>query len=92
MTTSPSEITLQERQVVELIAAGMMRWAIADQLGLSEFAVRNIVRRLCFALDCRMYELPDVLGIHPPAVIVIEEPTEDEADETFHFRPEGNAA
>lgn len=45
-------------QVVELIAEGWARWKIAEQLGIGETRVRNIIKRLCSQYQCTMRELP----------------------------------
>lgn len=60
------EISADERAVVELIAAGLTRWAIAERLGLGENSVRQTIRKLCAHFDCPMRDLPEVLGVAPP--------------------------
>lgn len=61
------EINAEERAVVELIAAGLTRWAIADRLNLGESSVRETIRKLCAYFDCPMRDLPGVLGVAPPS-------------------------
>ncbi len=51
-------LNAEDRQLVDLIAAGLTRWAIAQRLDLSENAVRTIVRRLCAQFNCPMRDLP----------------------------------
>jgi hypothetical protein len=56
-------LSVEERQVVELIGEGMARWGIAVRLDVSEDRVRTIVRRLCARFDCPMVGLPNAVGI-----------------------------
>jgi DNA-binding CsgD family transcriptional regulator len=60
------ELSREEREIVELIAAGLTRWAIAERLQMSESTVREIIRKLCAYFDCPMRGLPDTLGISAP--------------------------
>lgn len=60
------ELSTVEREVVELIAAGLTRWAIAERLQMSENAVRETIRKLCAYFDSPMRDLPERLGIEAP--------------------------
>ena len=55
-------LTSGELAVIELIAAGLTRWAIAEELNLSENSVRTVIRRLCEHYSCSMRELPAKAG------------------------------
>jgi DNA-binding CsgD family transcriptional regulator len=70
-------LTRQQKQVVELIAEGLTRWAIAERLDVNENTVRQHVRTLCVKYDCPMRDLPAAAGLV----------SEDEADEAFTFHP-----
>lgn len=52
-------LTDLERKVVDLIAAGYTRWKIAEELGLGETTVREVIRRLCTRYECPMRDLPE---------------------------------
>lgn len=62
---------------MELIAAGLTRWAIAERLNLGENSVRETIRKLCAHYDCPMRDLPTVLNVGPPV------------DDEFSFLPKG---
>ena len=74
-------LTPQEEQVIELIAAGLTRWAIAERLGVNENTVRQHIRALCTRYNCPMRDLPEAAGY-------VAEPGDDEDDDEFSFRPE----
>ena len=48
-----------ERQIVNLLDEGWARWKIAEQVGLGETTVREVIRRLCERYQCSMRELPE---------------------------------
>lgn len=48
-----------ERKVVEKVEEGLIRWKIAEELGLGESTVREVIRRLCERYDCPMRDLPE---------------------------------
>lgn len=56
---TPRSISAQDKAIVDLIEAGLTRWAIGDHLDLSESSVRLIVRRLCTEYGCSMRDLPE---------------------------------
>lgn len=55
------DLTKLEREVVDLIEAGYVRWKIAEQLGLGETKVREVIRSLCERFDCAMRDLPETI-------------------------------
>lgn len=71
--TSRVEISDLDRKIVELIAEGLTRWAIAERIGISEFVTRERIRGLCARFDCNMRSLPDVLEIGPASDVRSEE-------------------
>jgi DNA-binding NarL/FixJ family response regulator len=54
-------LTELERQIVEQLGEGWSRWKIAQNLGLGESTVRDVIRRLCKEHDCPQRELPEKL-------------------------------
>lgn len=50
-----------ERQIVGLIEEGYVRWKIAEQVGLGETKVREVIRALCERYDCSMRDLPETI-------------------------------
>jgi len=50
-TVSAYDITLRQRQLVELVAEGLTNKEIAAQLNLSEFTVRNHIHRIMKQVD-----------------------------------------
>lgn len=73
-------LTPQKVQIVELIAAGLTRWAIAERLGINENTVRQYVRALCKQYDCPMRDLPEMTGISAPPDLALPD---DEGEITF---------
>ena len=49
----PVNLTLRQRQLVNLVAKGLTNKEIAAQLNLSEFTVRNHIHRILKQVDVR---------------------------------------
>lgn len=55
------ELSAGERHVLALIEAGYERREIAHEMDINPHRVREMVREMCAAYDCSMFELPDVV-------------------------------
>lgn len=53
-----SQVTELEREVVRLLGEGYARWKIAQEVGLGETTVRDVIKRLCKQYDCSQRDLP----------------------------------
>lgn len=58
---SDGGLTQLEREVVDLIETGYVRWKIAQELGLGETKVREIIRNLCERYNVSMRDLPEAV-------------------------------
>lgn len=58
---SDGGLTPLEREVVDLIETGYVRWKIAQELGLGETKVREIIRNLCERYNVSMRDLPEAV-------------------------------
>lgn len=55
-------MTNLETEIVALIDEGWARWKIAQDLGIGETRVRNVIKKLCQEYDCSMRDLPKAIA------------------------------